>query len=65
MSTWEQHTRTVRRAAGMVSVQAACSLDEAVVLMDERAQVIGQSREAIATAVVERLIWFDRVAEPQ
>lgn len=58
MPTWEQRSRTVLQAAGMVSVQADCSVDEAVVLMDERAQVIGQSREAIATGVVERLIRF-------
>ena len=58
MPTWERRSRTVLQAAGMVSVQADCSLDEAVVLMDERAQVIGQSREAIATAVVERLVRF-------
>jgi hypothetical protein len=43
----------------MVSVQAHCTVDEAVVLIDERARVVDQSREAIATAVVDRLIRFD------
>jgi hypothetical protein len=55
---WQLRSKTVIQAAGMVSVQAECSVDEAVVLMEERALVSGQTREAIARAVVERRIRF-------
>jgi hypothetical protein len=58
MPTWEQRSSKVLQAAGMVSVQAECTLDEAIVLMTERAQVSGKSREQIAVAVVERRIRF-------
>ncbi len=43
----------------MVSVQAHCTPDQALVLMTERAEVTGQKVEEIAKAVVERLIRFD------
>ena len=44
----------------MVSVQADCTPDRALVLMTERAQKCGSKVEEIATAVVERRIRFDR-----
>jgi hypothetical protein len=58
LPTWEQRSRFVIQAAGMVSVQAACSLDEAVELMDNRAIVDGMSRENMAAAVIRREIRF-------
>ena len=55
---WTRHGHVVALASGMVSAQAACSLDEAFMLMRERAQVAGQSLYDIANAVVERRIRF-------
>jgi hypothetical protein len=46
------------QAAGMLSVQAACTLDEAIELMVNRAELYGQTREEIATAVIDRSIRF-------
>ena len=48
----------VNQAQGMVSVQAACSLDEALVLMEDRATIQGRSLDEIAAAVVDRSIRF-------
>jgi len=42
----------------MVSVQAECTLDEALVLMKERALVAGESLLDIAEATVDRRIRF-------
>jgi hypothetical protein len=58
MPDWAQRSEKVIQAAGMISVQVDCSLDDAVVLMNERAEITGQSREEIAAAVVERRIRF-------
>jgi hypothetical protein len=44
----------------MVSVQADCTPDRAIVLMTERAEKCGSGVEDIATAVIERRIRFDR-----
>jgi AmiR/NasT family two-component response regulator len=49
----------VTQASGMVSVQASCTLPEALVLMETRAQETGRSIEEIANEVVEREIRFD------
>jgi hypothetical protein len=43
----------------MVSVQAHCTPDEALVLMAEHAQKTGYRVEEIAKAVVDRLLRFD------
>lgn len=43
----------------MVSVQARCTPEQALVLMAERAEQTGHKVEEIAKAVVERLIRFD------
>ena len=58
MPTWERRSKTVIQAAGMVSVQAACTLEEAVGLMSDRALVEGVTRDEIATGVVDRTIRF-------
>jgi hypothetical protein len=42
----------------MVSVQADCSISAAMVLMESRAQVAGQTVEQIATAVIDRQMTF-------
>lgn len=58
MPTWEQRSKSVMQAAGMVSVQAECTLDEAVELMANRGVLHGLSREEIAEAVIARSIRF-------
>jgi hypothetical protein len=48
----------VAQAQGMVSVQAACTVAEALVMMQERARVQHQSLGDIADGVLERRIRF-------
>jgi hypothetical protein len=48
----------VSQAAGMVSVQADCTLEEALGLLRDRAQVSGQSIYDIANDTVERRVRF-------
>jgi len=48
----------VLQAAGMVSVQADCTLDEAVDLLSDWAMLNGHSRDEVASAVIERKIQF-------
>jgi hypothetical protein len=45
-------------ASGMVSIQAHCSVTEAVRLMRDRAEMSGLSLEEVVTAVVDRSIRF-------
>lgn len=49
----------VAQAAGMVSVQAGCTPEEALAMMTTRATETGHTVEEIATAVVKRLLRFD------
>jgi hypothetical protein len=42
----------------MVSVQADCTIDEALVKMDEYSRTMGQTLEEVAFQVVEREIRF-------
>jgi AmiR/NasT family two-component response regulator len=49
---------TLAQAQGMVSLQAECSLTEALALMRDRATVSQQTLDAIAAAVVDRVIRF-------
>ena len=42
----------------MDSVQAECSVDAALVLLNERAQVSGQTLAELAAATIERRIRF-------
>jgi hypothetical protein len=42
----------------MVSVQASCSIDDALVLIDLRAEETEQTAEEVAQEVVERLVRF-------
>jgi hypothetical protein len=54
---WHRSDR-VFQAQGMVSVQADCTVDEALDKMTDRAQESETSLEAIATAIIERRIRF-------
>lgn len=53
----DQHPR-VSQASGMVSVQAACTVGEALELMKTRAFLDGQTLTQIADATLERSIHF-------
>ena len=59
MPTWVHRSATVIQAAGMVSVQADCTVDEAVELMESRARDTERTRRDIADDVVARRIRFD------
>lgn len=48
----------VARASGVVSVQAACSTAEAVVLMQSRAVESHLSLDAVANGVLDKTITF-------
>lgn len=53
-----EYSARVHEAEGMVSAQAACSFDDAIVLMKDRAATEGQTLDQIADAVLERSIRF-------
>jgi hypothetical protein len=57
-TTWEYRSR-IAQASGMVSVQADCSLDAAVLLMVERAEVDHLSIWGLAGAVLDRSMRFN------
>jgi hypothetical protein len=59
MPTWTHRSATVIQAAGMVSVQADCTVDEALELMERRARDTNRTRRDIAEEVVARRIRFD------
>jgi AmiR/NasT family two-component response regulator len=54
----ETQSDRVAQASGMVSVQAECSLDEAFVMIEERAQTIDLTTEEVAKSVVDRQFRF-------
>jgi hypothetical protein len=58
MTSGALHDPQVNQAAGMISVQADCTLAEAIVLLQNRALVSGQSVHEIALETVERRIRF-------
>jgi AmiR/NasT family two-component response regulator len=49
----------VHQASGMVSVQAACTPDEALALMEARAVQIDRTLAEIALGVIDHSITFD------
>ena len=57
-----ERSATVLQAEGMVSVQAACQVGDALQMMAERATVQGMTVEQVAQAVVDHQIRFG--AEP-
>jgi AmiR/NasT family two-component response regulator len=58
MSNGATQSAQVSQAQGMVSVQAECSMPEALTMLRERAMLMGQTLDQIAVAVVERRIRF-------
>jgi hypothetical protein len=52
-------TNAVAQASGIVSVQANCSVNHAVVLMVTRAQETNATLEQIAISVIDQLTRFD------
>ena len=58
VSDWKNHSHNVYQASGIVCVQAECTLDDALAMIKDRAEVSHQSVEAIAVAVIERRIQF-------
>ena len=59
MPTAGEMSDQVAQASGMVSVQAECTIADALVMMKERALVSQQTLRQIADAVVDRQIRFD------
>ena len=51
----------VLQAQGMVSVQADCSVDDALARMNERAAESGISLDAIASAIIEHRVRFTTI----
>jgi AmiR/NasT family two-component response regulator len=51
-----EHTARVYQASGMVSVQADCSIDDALALMREHATSSHRSLDDVAQQIVERRI---------
>jgi hypothetical protein len=58
MPAREDQAPRVSQASGMVSVQAGCTLAEALALMKERAHADGLTLTEIADATLERTIEF-------
>ena len=58
MTTLDVCSTRVALAAGMVSAQADCRLEESVVRMQQHARVVHRTLEEIALAVVERRVRF-------
>jgi AmiR/NasT family two-component response regulator len=54
----ETQSDRVAQASGMVSVQAECSVDEALAMIKERAQTIDLTAEEVAESVVDRQFRF-------
>ena len=54
----EVQSDCVAQASGMVSVQAECSVDDALVMIEERAETIDLTTEEVAESVVDRRFRF-------
>ena len=64
MNTLDVCSTRVALAAGMVSAQANCRLDESVLRMQEHARRVCQSLDEVALAVVERRVRFGTPSLP-
>jgi hypothetical protein len=53
-----EHDTQVFQAAGIVSVQADCLIEQAIILMDARAELNGVALDEIAAAVLDQSITF-------
>ena len=62
MPTEDELSASVSQAAGMVSVQAECTVAEALVLMKDRAQVTGMQLLDVAAETLEHRIRFGPTA---
>jgi AmiR/NasT family two-component response regulator len=54
-----QYSPSGAQAAGMVSVQARCTINHSMLSMRERAMATRHTLEEVAEAVVDRLINFN------
>jgi AmiR/NasT family two-component response regulator len=52
------YSNWVHQASGMLSVQAHCTVGEALTWLTERAEASGQTLDEIATDVLERRLRF-------
>ncbi len=59
MTQKDFHHPRVNQAAGMISVQAGCTTDEALLILRERAAATGESLDDLALATVERRLRFE------
>jgi hypothetical protein len=59
MSNVRYYSAHVYQAAGMICVQADCSVDDALLLLIERADALSQPVEIVARDVVTHVIRFD------
>lgn len=58
MADWFEYSDRVAQAAGIVSVQAECSVEDAFAMIEERAESTVTTVEHIAFLVVERQVRF-------
>ena len=58
VTNWYGRTDCEAQASGMVSVQAACSMDQALDLIDLRAEETNQTAADVARDVVDHLVRF-------
>jgi len=52
------YSNWVHQASGMLSVQAHCTVGEALIWLTERAEATGQTLDEIATDVIDRRLRF-------
>ena len=57
------HSAQVSRAAGIVSMQADCLIEQALILMDARAELAGVTLDEIAAGVLDQSITFGEPGE--
>jgi len=55
-----EHRRKVNLAAGMVAAEADCTIEEAFVLMRDRATESATTMDELVAGVLERSIRFDQ-----
>jgi hypothetical protein len=55
---WEQRAATLARAAGIVSEQADCSPDDALLMLKKTASATSRDLEDMAVAIVTREVRF-------
>jgi hypothetical protein len=53
-----EHNAQMFQAAGIVSVQADCLIEQALILMDARAELEGVALDEIAAGVLDQSITF-------